>query len=391
VTEPPIPYGRQIVTEEDIAAVVDVLRGDWLTGGPAVASFEKAFAEFVAAPHAVAVSSGTAALHLAMIAVGVGPGDEVIVPALTFAASANAARFVGATVVFADVDPETLTIDPAHVATLVTDRTAAIVAVDYAGLPCDLDALAKLARERGIALIEDACHAPGATYRGAAETATPVGAIADATAFSFHPVKHITTGEGGMVTTASAEIADRVRALRSHGIASDFRSREATGTWEYDQTELGYNYRITDFACALGHSQLARQTQWLERRREIAQAYQAALAGVEGLRTQAQPDDRTSAWHLFVVGIEGADAARVRAGVFGRMRADGIGVNVHYRPVYLHSYYAQLGYPPGLCPVTEQAYAGLLTLPLWPGLQDDQFDRVVASLTRAIDLERGRS
>lgn len=367
-----VPYGRQIVDDDDIAAVVEALRGDWLTSGPAVGRFEAAFAEFVGAAHAVAVSNGTAALHLAMLAADIGPGDEVIVPALTFAASANCVRYVGGRVVFADVDAETLTIDVAHAASLITPRTRAIVAVDYAGLPADLTALRALADRHGLHFVEDACHAPGATCDG-----RTVGSVADASTFSFHPVKHITTGEGGMITTSSAALAARCRTLRNHGIAADARSREASGTWAYDMVELGYNYRLTDLQCVLGLSQLRKLPAWLERRRAIAARYDAAFASEPRLRRQHVPANRTHAWHLYPVRVCTRDAAGARQAVHAALRAAGIHANVHYRPVYLHSAYRSLGYEPGLCPVAESAYDALLSLPMWPGLAESDQDRVI--------------
>jgi perosamine synthetase len=374
-----IPYGRQLVDDEDVAAVTEVLRGDWLTTGPAVDRFEQAFGGFVGADHAVAVANGTAALHLAMLAAGVGPGDEVIVPALTFAASANAARFVGADVVFADVRDDTLTIDVDHAASRVTTRTRAIVAVDYGGTPCDLDPLLELADRHGLVVIEDACHAPGSTYRG-----RPVGSIAHLSTFSFHPVKHLTTGEGGMVTTSAPDLAARVRRLRNHGIDTDARQREELGTWTYDVTELGYNYRLSDIACALGTSQLTKLPAWIDRRQRIAARYEAALSARPEVRTPIVPDDRTSGWHLYPIRVVGAEVAERRRVVFDRLRADGIGVNVHYLPVHLHGYYRDLGYGPGLCPVAERAYDGLLSLPMWPGLSEVEQDRVLDRLFAAL-------
>jgi len=374
-----IPYGRQIIEDDDVAAVVGVLRGDWLTTGPAVVTFEEEFAAFVEAPHAVAVSSGTAALHLSALVADLGPGDEVIVPALTFVASANAARYVGATVVFADVDPRTWLIDVHAVRELITTRTKAIVGVDYAGSPCDWPALRELADAHGLVLIEDAAHAPGASIDG-----RQVGSFADFTCFSFHPVKHLTTAEGGMVTTTTSERADRLRSVRGHGIANDFRARESAGTWEYDQRELGFNYRLPDTACALGLSQLHKQPEWLRRRRRIAERYDSAFAGMPEVQTQVVPDGRVSAWHLYPVRITSPDAADLRARVFAQMREAGIGVNVHYRPVYLNSYYRDLGYPEGLCPQAEAIYSGLLSLPMWPGLTEAQQDRVVSTLSEAL-------
>ena len=341
-----IPYGRQVVEEEDIAAVAEVLRSDWLTTGPLVERFEQAFAAYVGARHAVAASSGTAALHLCMLAAGIGIGDEVIVPALTFAASANCARYTGATIVFADIRADTLTVDVDHVASLITPRTRAIVTVDYAGLPSDLDELGELAHRHGLLLVEDACHAPGAEYRG-----RKVGSIAHMTAFSFHPVKHLTTAEGGMVATGDAVFAERLRRFRNHGIDTDHRKREQQGTWRYDMVDLGFNYRLNDIQCALGLSQLRRLPQSVERRRVLAARYNDSFAQSPLLRMQFVPDDRRHAWHLFTVRLAGDHPSEARERVFRALRDVQIGVNVHYLPVYLHSYYKALGYAQGLCPV----------------------------------------
>jgi perosamine synthetase len=367
-----IPYGRHEVDEDDIRAVVEVLRGDWLTTGPAVESFESAFEEFTGAAHAVAVANGTAALHLTMLAAGIGPGDEVIVPALTFAASANCARYVGATVVFADIRPDTLTVDVDHVASLITPRTRAIVTVDYAGLPSDLVALQILARRHGLLLVDDGCHALGATQDGRS-----VGAIADCTTFSFHPVKHITTGEGGMITTNDAATASRMRILRNHGITTDPRRRDALGTFEYDMVALGYNYRLSDIQCALGRSQLAKLPRWLERRQAMATRYRDAFDEIPTIALQHVPSDRTHAYHLFPIRVTGDAPAATRLALFRGLRMRGIAANVHYRPVYRHRYWRELGYPAGLCPVAEHAYDSLLSLPMWHGLEHVQQERVI--------------
>jgi perosamine synthetase len=381
-----IPYGRQTVDEDDVAAVVEVLRSDWLTTGPAVPRFEEVFSAFVGAEYGVAVANGTAALHLAMLAAGVGPGDEVIVASLTFVASANAARYVGAEVVFADVREDTLTIDVDHVRALVTDRTRAVVAVDYAGVPCDLDELLEVAEANDLIVIEDACHAPGAIYRG-----RKVGSIAHLSTFSFHPVKSLTTGEGGMVVTNDAGLAARVRQLRNHGIDSDFRQREARGTWAYDMVELGFNYRLSDINCALGASQVAKLPGWVRRRQELAARYDQLFASVEVVRTPVVPVDRTSGWHLYPVRLQTDDPATSRHQAFDHLRANGIGVNVHYLPVYLHSSYRDAGYEAGLCPVAEHAYDGLLSLPMWPGLAHAEQDRVAAVLIGAVGAESSSS
>jgi perosamine synthetase len=374
-----IPYGRQVIEEEDIAAVAEVLRSDWLTTGPMVDRFEQAFAVQVGARFAVANSNGTAALHLCMLAAGIGSGDEVIVAALTFVASANCARYLGATVVFADVRADTLTIDVAHVESLITPRTRAIVAVDYGGLPADLDELSGLAQRHGLMLVEDASHSPGAEYRG-----RKVGSIAHLTSFSFHPVKHLTTGEGGMVTTNDAGLYERLRRFRNHGIDSDHRQREREGTWRYDMVDLGFNYRLNDIQCALGLSQLRRLPQSIERRRAIAQRYAERLGDSPELCMPVAPDDRRSSWHLYAIRLAGASPGESRRKVFEELRADRIGVNVHYLPVYRHSYYQGLGYRAGLCPVAEHAYEGLLSLPMWAGLSDGGQDRVIASLQAAL-------
>jgi len=271
VTAPHLPYGRQSIDDDDVAAVVEVLRSDWLTTGPAVPAFEQALAELTGAREAVVVSSGTAALHAAMHVLGVGPGDEVIVPTLTFAASANCVVYQGATPVFADVDADTLLVDPASVEARLSPRTRAVIAVDFAGQPCDYPALRRLTAPRGIALVADACHALGAADRG-----VPVGRLADLTALSFHPVKHITTAEGGALVTDDPERARRARVFRNHGITTDHRERERTGTWTYDMVTLGFNYRLSDLQCALGLSQLSHLSQWVTRRRDIAAVYDAA-------------------------------------------------------------------------------------------------------------------
>lgn len=374
-----LPYGRQQIDEDDIAAVVAALRSDWLTTGPRVGDFEQAFASAVGATHAVAVSSGTAGLHAAMHVLGVGPGDEVIVPAITFVATANAVRFCGATPVFADVQPDTLLIDPDSVAQRITARTKVIVAVDYAGQPCDYAELTLLARQHGLALVADACHSLGASYQG-----QPVGSLADLNVFSLHPVKHITTGEGGMVTTADPQLAAALRRFRNHGIDSDHRQRTQSGTWRYDMVELGYNYRITDFQCALGESQLRKLPEWIAGRRRLAADYDQRFAEIEGALPLARRDDRDHAYHLYVVRL-----AANRDGVFDSLRRAGIGANVHYMPVHLHSYYrGQLGTREGMCPVAESAFEHILTLPLFPAMTRPDVERVAATLALAISATR---
>jgi perosamine synthetase len=371
-----LPYGRQTIDDEDVAAVVEVLRSDWLTTGPKVAEFEEAFAHQVGATHAVAFSSGTAALHAAVFAAGIGSGDEVVTSPLTFCSTANTVLFQGAKPVFADVSEDTLCLDPDRVERAVTPRTRALLPVDYAGHPADLRPLQELADRRGLVVIEDACHAVGATLEG-----RPVGSIAALTAFSFHPVKHIATGEGGMVTTDDPELARRLRMFRNHGIDSDPRKRQQAGQWYYEMTELGYNYRLPDLLCALGLSQLRKLDAGLARRRAIAAAYEERLADLPELRLPSVRPDVEPAWHLYPVRVAGID----REKVFRALRAEGIGVNVHYVPVHLHPYYRdRFGYAGGEFPVAEAAYEALISLPLFPGMTEADLDDVVEAVGKVM-------
>ena len=376
VRERLLPYGRQAVNEDDIAEVVRVLRGDWLTTGPDVARFEERLAETVDVAHAVAVSNGTAALHAMYAAVGIGPGDEVIVPAITFAATANAAVYCGATPVFADVDPGTLLIDPASVRARLSPRTKAIVGVDYAGQPCDWPALRQIADEAGVSLFADGCHALGAQLDG-----RPVGSLADATSFSFHPVKHIAAGEGGAITTDRPEIDAFMRRFRTHGISRTAAERAAAGTWAYEMVSLGYNYRLTDIQSALAASQLARLPGFVARRQALARRYAEALAGVAGIEPLAIRGGVEHAWHLYVVRWRVPGQSRRFA--FEALRAEGIGVNVHYLPVHLHAFYQERqGTGRGLCPEAERAYDEMITLPLFPTMEEGDLDDVVAAVRK---------
>jgi perosamine synthetase len=375
-----LPYGRQWIDEEDIAAVVQALRSDWLTTGPQVGKFETAFAEICGVREAVAVSNGTAALHAAMYALGVGAGDEVVVPTLTFAASANCVVFQGGTPVFADADPGTLLVDPAAVEARITPRTRAIIAVDYAGQPCDYDALRTLAERHGVALVADACHAVGGAYQG-----RPVGSLADLSTFSFHPVKHMTTGEGGMITTDDPSLAQRMRIFRNHGITTDHRQREHAGSWFYEMVDLGYNYRITDFQCALGLSQLRRLPGFVRRRQEVAARYDAAFTEISAVRPLAVRAGAEHAYHLYPILLELERLSADRNTVFSALRAEGIGVNMHYIPVHLHPFYRErFGTGPGLCPVAEDAYECLITLPVFPQMSDEDADDVVAAVHKVV-------
>lgn len=380
-----LPYGRQSIDEEDIQTVVEVLRSDWLTTGPKVPEFEGAFAKFVGSSHAVAVSSGTAALHAAVFAADIGPGDEVIVPPMTFAATANVIVYQGGKPVFADVDSDTLLLDPNKAEAKITPRTKAIIAVDYAGQPCDYDSLRRIAKRHNLIIIADACHALGATHKG-----TKVGTLADLNVFSFHPVKHITTGEGGMITTDNPKFAERMKIFRNHGITSDHHQRGKQGSWFYEIVELGYNYRLTDFQCALGMSQLNKLGGWVKRRHEIAQQYDDALAEVSGVSPLSVRSDVSHAYHLYVVKVD-LDRFRMnRAEVFSALRAENIGVNVHYIPVHLHPFYRKrFGTKPGDCRVAENAYERIISLPIFPAMSDQDTEAVRTAIRKVLEYYRG--
>ena len=379
VREAPLPYGRQSVQDDDLAAVEEVLRSDWLTTGPKVAEFEEALAGVAGTVEAVAVSNGTAALHAAMFALGVGPGDEVIVPAITFVATANSVLFQGGVPVFADVEPDTLLLDPEDAESKITARTRAIISVDYAGQPCDYDSLREIAERLGVTLVADACHALGASYLG-----RPAGSLVELSVFSFHPVKHITSGEGGAVTTDDRRLAEKMRAFRNHGISADHHERSRQGAHSYEMEDLGYNYRLTDFQCAMAASQLRRLPEFVRRRRAIAGAYDDAFSELPGLSPLAVRPNVSHAYHLYVVQLD-LDALRVdRDTVFSALRAENVGVNVHYLPVYRHPYYQQIGYEAGICPVAEAAYEGLLSLPIFPVMSDRDIGDVVAAVTKVV-------
>lgn len=388
-----LPYGRQTLDEEDIQSVLQVLRSDWLTTGPNVDAFEKVFAKQTGAGYAVAVSNGTAALHTAVFAAGIGPGDEVIVPPMTFAASANCVRYQGGTVVFADVRPDTLNLDPARVKEAITPRTRAIITVDYTGQPSDLDELNEIASRHNLALIEDAAHALGATYHG-----RTVGPLAQVTTFSFHPVKHITTGEGGMITTNDDKIAKNLRMFRNHGITRDpkcfssltpdLRPLTSDFSWFYEMNELGYNYRLTDFQCALGQSQLKKLPERLRRRRAIAGQYTKAFASMPEIELPTVLSDRESAWHLYVICLNLKQLRLGRTEFFRALRVENIGVNVHYVPVPWHPYYQKLGYMKGQWPVAESIYERIISLPMWSGMTDQDVNDVIEAVNKVIHAYR---
>ncbi|MBU1123641.1 UDP-4-amino-4,6-dideoxy-N-acetyl-beta-L-altrosamine transaminase [Patescibacteria group bacterium] len=376
-----LPYARQFLSEEDIEEVNKVLRSDWLTTGPKVEEFEKAFASFVGAKEAVAVNSGTAALHSSMFALGIVEGDEVIVPTMTFAATANAVVFQKGTPVFCDCDPQTLLIDPVKVEEKITDKTKAIVAVDYAGQPCEYDELREIADRHKITLVSDACHALGANYKGRA-----VGTLADLNTFSFHPVKPIATGEGGMITCESYESAEKMRRLRNHCLTSDHRERQEKGAWHYGMEDLGYNYRLSDIHCALGLSQLKKVNDWTNRRREIAKKYNQTFAQMDSVTPLGLRDDVTHAYHLYVIQLELDKLSVDRGEIFKALRAENIGVNVHYIPVHMQEFYKrEFGTGEGLCPIAEQSYERILSLPMFASMKDEDVEDVIEGIEKVIN------
>ena len=375
----PLPYARHAVADEDVQAVAAVLGSDWLTTGPRVEAFERAVASFVTAKHAVAVNSGTAALHCAVFAARVGAGDEVITSPMTFVASANAILYQRGVPVFADIRSDTLMLDSADVEGRITDRTRAILPVDFAGQPCDLDGLLAVARKHGALLIEDAAHALGGSHSG-----RQIGSIADLTVFSFHPAKLISTGEGGMVTTDDAALASRLRRFRNHGLDTDFRERAVRGAPYSEMVDLGFNYRLSDVQSALGLSQLGRLEQFLKLRSAIAERYTAALASVPQVAIPMVSPHVRHAWHIFPVLLALDQLRADRDTILSALRAENIGATVHYVPAYWHPYYQALGYRRGLCPRAEDAYARILTLPLFPAMTDHDVEDVVAALRKVL-------
>lgn len=368
-----IPYGHQTIDEQDIRAVASVLRGDYITTGPVVEAFEQKVADYVGANYAVAVANGTAALHIACLAAGIGPGDEVITSPITFAASANCAWYVGARPVFADIDPLTYNIAPQEIEKKITPRTKAVIPVHFAGQPCDLDAIDAIAKKHGLLVIEDGAHALGASYHG-----TRIGSFSQMTIFSFHPVKPITTGEGGMVVTNDERLYRRLKLFRNHGITREQELmedgwQEQKEGWYYQQLELGYNYRMTDFQAALGVSQMKKLDLFLARREEIAARYNQAFASNTQIEIPHLQRDVKSGWHLYVIRIREKDRTEVYRG----LKEAGIGVNVHYIPVYHHPYYQKHGYEKTCCPQAEALYGQMLSLPIYPGLTNEQQDYVI--------------
>lgn len=374
-----LPYGKQTLDEDDIQAVIEVLRSDRITTGPKVEEFEKDLAQKAGANYAVVFNSGTAALHAAYFAAGVGPGDEVITSPITFAATANAALFLGARPVFADVRRDTLNIDPAEVERHLTPRTKVLAPVDFAGHPADLEAIMDIAGRNNLVVLEDAAHALGAAYHG-----RPLGSLAHLTTFSFHPVKHITTGEGGAVVTDSRDYYEKMLAFRTHGM---IREREKLnrwhGPWYHEMHYLGYNYRLTDIQCALGISQLKKLGLFLKKRQALVDYYNRQLSDLKTIDLPVTLPGCTPAWHLYVIRLKGENPPRRE--LYEEMHRAGIGVQVHYLPVYRHPYYQKSGYPTGSCPAAEDYYRRALSLPLFPAMNESEASRVVSELRRILN------
>lgn len=374
----PIPYGRQSINDDDIKAVVETLKSDYLTQGPKIKEFEKKFAEYVGAEYAVAVNNATSALHLATTALGVKPGDKVIVTPMTFAASANCVRYCGGEVTFCDIEPDTYLMDINKLRDILEASPEGtykgVIVVDFAGYPHNLEEFRALCDEYGLWLIEDACHAPGAWFTDSKgeKQKSGNGKFADISIFSFHPVKHIATGEGGMATTNNAELYRKLCHYRTHGITKDTSLlHKNDGGWYYEMQDLGFNYRLTDFQAALGVTQLARADRGLERRQEIARKYDEAFSGIDSIRTPKRADDLYHAFHLYIIQVPD------RKGLYDFLHDNGIYAQVHYVPLHLMPYYQALGNKPGDLPIVENYYTHCLSLPMYPTLTDEEQKYVI--------------
>ncbi len=375
-----LPYGHQWIDEEEIKAVSEVLHSDWITQGPKVAEFEKEFAKYVGARYAVAVNSGTAALHAACFAAQIEKGDEAITTPITFAASANCVLYQGGTPVFADIDADTLSIDPEEIKKKITKKTKVLIPVDFTGRPVDLEKILQIAKDNDLIIIEDASHALGATYKN-----KKIGSISDMTIFSFHPVKHITTGEGGMITTNNEKFYERLKLFRTHGITKERdKLLNYDGPWYYEMQELGYNYRLTDFQCALGLVQLKKLDGFIQRRREIVEKYNDEFKNISEIKPpKINPNNSTPAWHLYIIQLNLEKLKAGRREIFEALRAENIGVNVHYIPVYLQPYYQKkFGYHLGDFPKAENYYLRAITLPIFPKMTDKDVDDVIKAVKK---------
>jgi UDP-4-amino-4,6-dideoxy-N-acetyl-beta-L-altrosamine transaminase len=379
-------YGHQWIDEDDISAVCEVLRGDYLTCGPSITKMEQALASYTGAKYAVAVSNGTAALHCACIAAGIEPGDEVITTPLTFAASANCALYCGARPVFADINPETYNIDPESIRAHITSATKAIVAVDFTGQAVQHKEIRAICDEYHLIFIEDAAHAIATTYNG-----KQVGSLADMTCFSFHPVKTITGGEGGAVTTNNEEFYKRLVLAHTHGITHEEALMEGApheGPWYYEQISLGYNYRMTDFQAALITSQMKKLDMFVARRKEIVQRYNEAFALLPEIIVQKEIPESDTCRHLYIIRLDLERLTCTRREFFDAMSAENVQCQIHYVPVYWFPYYQHLGYERGLCPNAEEVYQGIMSIPLYPAMTDEDVDSVIRAIQKVISYYR---
>jgi len=382
IRETYLPYGRQCIDDDDINAVVSVLKSNYLTTGPAIAAFEEKVANYVGAKYAVTFSNGTAALHGACFASGISKNDEVITTPMTFAASSNCVLYQGGKVVFADINSKTYNIDPAEIEKKITDRTKAIIPVDFTGQPVELEKILEIAKKNNLIVIEDAAHALGATYKD-----KKIGSISDMTMFSFHPVKHITSGEGGMIVTNNKEYYEKLLQFRSHGITRDCdKLQENHGPWYYEMQFLGYNYRMTDIQAALGSSQMDKLDMFVKKRREIAAKYNEAFLNMHQITTPYQNSEGESSWHLYIIRLHTNELSVGRREVFEALQEQNIGVNVHYIPVHLQPYYQQLGYIKGSLPNAEQVYEEIITLPLFPAMSEQDVEDVITTVKKTIEI-----
>ncbi len=380
-----IKYGRQWIDDKDIEAVNEVLRSDFITCGPKVDEFERSLAEYTGAKYAVAVSNGTAALHCACIAAGIGPGDEVIVSPITFAASANCILYCGATPVFADINIETYNIDPARIREKITDKTKAVIAVDFTGQAVEIDEIKKICDENNLLFIEDAAHSIGTKYKG-----SQVGSLADMTCFSFHPVKTITGGEGGAITTNDEILYRKLVLAHTHGITRvpEEMAHESEGPWYYEEISLGYNYRLTDFQAALITSQMTKLDKFAKRRKEIVKRYNKEFKNIPELIIQKEIPDSDSCRHLYIIRLDLSKLNCTREEFFRALWKENIGCQVHYIPVYWFPYYEKLGYTKGLCPNAEELYKSIISIPLYPRLTDDDVSDVIHAVKKLIENYR---